>query len=110
MIRPAKKGKKAKKHLSCRLKESGIFSKLISLCQENELEMFQAFGYLGHKFYLNKADGNFDMKRGQMFNQILNNTNPVQNILPVDLALYLMVSMEILEKSTYIWLRHCQIM
>ena len=99
MGRPQKHGKVSPKTLDRRVKESGIMSSLISFCQESGLEMFETLGYLGRKFYMNKDYGNYDMKKGKMFNQIFNDTCLVENELPRDLALYLMVSMEIGEKK-----------
>ena len=61
--RPAKKGKISPKTLDRRIKETGILSKLISLSQESGLEVLQTLGYLGRKFYLNKAYGEFYLKK-----------------------------------------------
>ena len=74
-----------------------VLGKLEKICEDFGLEMFEVLGILGRKHYLNNKTGKTkNYKMGQFFNQVATGVkDEVKPVIPVDLCLFVMTSLEI---------------
>ena len=74
-----------------------VLGKLEKICEEVDTEFFEALGILGRKHYLNNKTGKTkNYKMGQFFNQVATGVkDEVKPVIPVDLCLFVMTSLEI---------------
>ena len=89
--RPTKLGKVSPKTLQRRLLP--ILLKLKKLCAELGLEMYQILGLIGRRFY-NTAGKNNNYGLGQMFDQVFAGIDTSRPEVPIDLALFTMVFLQ----------------